>query len=253
MNKKVILSKLLVVGMFIFTLSVAFSQPVKASHIPVDIVAIPSESGAQVYSLTRVYSEPDDASRMVEVLSPGTHFNILGFTQDGSFIEIGKEGQSLPSGWVASSQVTRNHLDGTSLSLTQAYLLPSSSSKVATLVTPGTELQVLGHSVDGAWLAIDNPGSMKTPIYWIAASAVRLPEVIAQTSTLTKAYISPDTSSRITNVLPPAQQVTLIGRNSTNSWFAVEGAHSSKYIGWVQSSDLDGGLNRELLPVLSMK
>ncbi len=51
--------------------------------------------------------EPDDSSRVNDVLSPGTHFNILGFNASGSFIEIAKEGQSVASGWVTSSAVSR--------------------------------------------------------------------------------------------------------------------------------------------------
>jgi hypothetical protein len=241
------------VGLLIFTLSLVFSKSVKASHTPIDIVSIPSESSGAVYSITKVYSEPDDASRLVEVLSPGTHFNILGFTSSGAFIEIAKEGQSVPSGWVTASQVSFNHLDGTSRSLTQAYLLPSSTSQVASIVIPGEELQVLGHSVDGAWMAIDNLGSIKAPIYWVAASDIKLPDVIAQTVSLTKFYMRPDSSSSVTDVLSPVNQVTLFGRNDTSSWFAVKDVLSNEFIGWAQSSDLGGGMNRELLPVLSMR
>ena len=251
MNKKVSLLQLLVAGMLIFVLSLAFSQTARASHTPVEIVAIPSQSDGYSVTLAKVFSEPDDASRVVEVLSPGTHFNILGFNESGSYIEIAKEGQTVPSGWMSASVVSRNHLDSISRSLTQAYALPSSTSKFASIVIPGAGLQVLGHSVDGLWLAIENPSSLQTPIYWVAASEVSLPDVTAKTSTITKLYQLADTSSRITTVLAPAKQVTLFGRNGTSSWFAVEDGTSHKFIGWAQISDLDGGLNRELLPVLT--
>ena len=253
MNKKVNLLRFLVAGMLIITMTMAFSQPARASHTPVAIAAIPSESNAAVYSITRVYSEPDDASRVLDVLSPGTHFNILGFNASGSFIAIAKEGQSAASGWVASSLVSRNLLDSSALYVTKAYLQPSSIGLVASIITPGAELQVLGHSVDGAWMAIENPLSIKTPIYWVASSDIRLPDVIAETASVTKFYLTPDTSSRITNVLPPTQNIILIGRIPAGGWYAVADIHSNKFIGWAQSNDLTGGMNKELLPITPVR
>jgi hypothetical protein len=254
MNKKVSILQFLVAGMLVFTMTMAFSQPVRASHTSVAIVAIPSESNAAVYSITRVYSEPDDASRVIDVLSPGTHFNILGFNASSSFIEIAKEGKSAASGWVASSLVSRNHLDSSALYVTKAYLQPSSTGLVASIITPGAGLQVLGHSVDGAWMAIENPLSIKTPIYWVASSDIRLPDVIAQTASLvTKFYLRPDTSSRITNVLPPSQNIALIGQIRSGGWYAVADIHTNKFFGWAQSNDLTGGMNKELLPVIPVR
>jgi hypothetical protein len=253
MNKKVNPLQFLLAGMLIFILSLAFSQPAKADHNQITIVAIPSESSAKVYSLTRVYSEPDDSSRVVDVLSPGTHFNILGLNTSGSFIEIAKEEQSMPAGWVTASEVTRNLISGTSQSFDLAYLEPSSMSQITTVVTPGEQVKVLGHSQDGSFLAITKAGSVPGAIAWVASSEIKLPDVTAMTASLSKFYIKPDTSSSITSVLPPAIQVILVGRNSSSSWFAVEDVHSTKFIGWAQSSDLVGGINRELLPVLPMR
>ncbi len=254
MNKKVSLLQFLVAGMLIITMTMAFSQPARASHTPVAIAAIPSESDAAVFSIARVYSEPDDASRVIDVLSPGAHFNILGFNTSGSFIEIAKEGGSAARGWVASSLVSRNLLDSSALYVTKAYLQPSSTGLVASIITPGAELQVLGHSVDGRWMAVENLTSMKTPIYWVASSDIRLPDVIAQTASLiTKFYLRPDTSSRITNVLPPTQNIALIGRIRTGGWYAVADIHTNKFFGWAQSNDLTGGINKELLPVIPVR
>jgi hypothetical protein len=253
MNKKVSLLQFLVAGMLIFSLSLAFSQPAKAAHTPVTIVAIPSISNGKVYSIARVFSEPDDASRVVDVLSPGVHFNILGLNSSGSFIEISKDGQSVPSGWVSTSEVSRDLLGGISRSITQVYLEPSSDSQVVSIFTPGEDVKVLGHSQDGSFLAIMNASSVQRSIYWVASSDIKLPDVTAMTGSLTKLYIKPDTSSRITSVLPPAQQVTLLGRNSASSWFAVEDPQSNKFIGWAQSSDLAGGMDQELLPVVPMR
>jgi hypothetical protein len=253
MNKKVNLLHIIFAGMLVFTMTMAFSQPAKASHTPITIAVIPSESNAAVYSITRVYSEPDDTSRVIDVLSPGTHFNILGFNASSSFIEIAKEEQSAVSGWVASSLVSRNHLDSSTLYITKAYSQPSSTSTVTSIITPGTELQVLGHSVDGAWMAIENPLSIKTPIYWVDSSDIRLPGVTAQTATLTKFYLKPDSSSSVTNVLPPTQNIILIGRIRTGGWYAVADIHSNKFFGWAQSNDLTGGMNKELLPVIPVR
>ena len=253
MNKKVNLLQILIAGLFVFTLSLAFSQAAKASHTLITIVAIPSESNADVYSITRVFSEPDDSSRVVDVLSPGAHLNILGYNASGSFIEIAKEGQSLASGWVSASGVSRKLIDSSASYLTKAYLQPSSSSSVTGIITPGTEFQVLGHSVDGAWMAISNPSSLRVPLYWVATSDIKLPDVIAQTASLTKFYLKPDTNSSITDVRPPTFQVISIGRNSTNDWYAVADIRSDKFIGWVQSNDLIGGMNKELLPVIPVR
>lgn len=253
MNKKVNQLQFLIAGILIFTLSLAFSRPAKASHIPSTIVAMPSGSNGNVYSITRVYAEPDDASRVVDVLSPGTHFNILGFNTSGSYIQIATEGQSLASGWVTSSEVSRHLTSSTSRSLTMAYLEPNSKSQIASVFTPGEEVKVLGHSADGSFLAIKNANSVKNPVYWVATNDMKLSDVIAITATLTKFYIKPDTSSRITNVLPPTQQVVLIGRYSTSGWYAVEDVRTNNFIGWALSNDLIGAIDRELLPVIPMR
>ena len=253
MNKKVNLSQILVFGMLIIALTLAFYQPAKASHTPIAIVAFPSVSIAGVYPVTRVYSEPDVASRVVDEMSLGAHFNILGLNASGSFIEIAKEGQSLPSGWVIASEVLRTQLVGTSRSRTQVHLSPSSASPIVSMVFHGTELKVLGHNVDGAWLAIENQGLMKTSIVWVNTSDIRLPDVVAQTSSLTKFYLRPDTSSSIADVRSPAYQVILIGRDSTNNWYAVAEVRTGKFIGWAQSNDLTGGINKELLPVIPIR
>lgn len=183
MFKKVNLSLFLVAGMLIFTLSLAFSQSAKAAT---PIVPILSEFNGAAYTLTRVYTGPDDTSRVIEVLSPGTHFNILGFDDSGKYIEIAKDGQALPIGWVTISEVLLNHLDGMSLSLTEAYSLPSSTSPVATIFSPGTELQVLGHSQDGSFLAIQDASAPQGFAYWVPASMVKLPDVIARTAEFNK-------------------------------------------------------------------
>jgi hypothetical protein len=240
--------------MLIFTMTMAFFRPVKASHITDDIVVFSSTSSGEVNSITKVYTEPDDASYVVEVLSPGTHLNILGYNAGGTFIEIAKEGQPAANGWVALFLVSRNHLDSSALYVTKAYLQPGSTSPVASIITPGAELQVLGHSVDGAWMAIENPLSNKTPIYWVASSDIRLSDVIAQTASLiTKFYLRPDTSSRITNVLPPTRNIVLIGRIRSGGWYAVADICTNKFFGWAQSNDLTGGMNKELLPITPVR
>jgi hypothetical protein len=253
MNKNISFKLFSIASLLVLIFSVRIVHPTTASISPISIMAVPGASDSVVYTITRVYQAPDDASRVIDVLSPGTHFNILGYNDSGTFIAVAKEGQSLTSGWIPTSQVTRAYLSGTSRSLSLGYLSPNSTSRIETVLTPGQEVKVLGHSPDGSWLAIENPTSLRTPLYWVARQDIGLPSVVAKTSSLTMVYAKPTNGSLIMNVLIPTYQLVLIGRTSDNARYAAEDFISGKYIGWVMSSDLAGGSNRELLPVTPLK
>lgn len=237
-------------GLLVLTLSLGIIQQAAAAQPAIDIIAVSNASNSSVYSVTRVYLEPSFTSRVVETLSPGAHINILGYNSSGTFTAIVKEGMSSISGWIVTSQVLRAYIDGTSLSLAIGYMAQNSASPVATVLTPGEMVKVIGHSVDGDWLAIANPVSVKNPIFWAPRYDIKLPAVVSRTLSLTMVHASPTNDSKIINVLNPTYELSLISRTSDNAWYAVDDSSSGKYIGWVMSGDLVNGTNRELLPTI---
>ena len=112
MNKKVNLLQIIFAGMLVFTMVMAFSQPARANHLSDDIIEFSSANRGAVFSITRVYAQPNDPSRVVDVLSPGTHLNILGYNANGAFFEIAREGESVARGWVSSSSVSGSSARG---------------------------------------------------------------------------------------------------------------------------------------------
>ena len=119
------------------------------------------------------------------------------------------------------------------------------------MLSPGASVQVVGRSVDNSWIAISTPSYPQASITWVSTSELRLPGVSASTMYLTMFYLIPDTSSRVTLVSSPTHSVDLIGRNSAGTWFAAADMRTDQFIGWVQGGNLDGGMDRSLLPVLS--
>lgn len=250
MNRKLYSISSLVAGALAITMMVIFSQPAAATHSALAILSMPSESIGSTRTLARVYSEPDVASQVVNVLSPEKQVRILGLNEDGAWLGIGKEnGAAVLAGWIPVSDVRHNLVVGSSRSLVHTYQLPDSSGSVAGTLAPSVQVQVLGRSVDNAWIAIAHPGARSGMLRWVKANELKLPDVVAQTSALTKLYLKPDSSSRVTSVLPPAQSVILIGQNGDGSWFAVTSRQGNKFIGWAQSNDLTGGMDRVALPV----
>ena len=253
MNTKPVSIFLVVAGLLGAALLLASFQSARATHTAVAIVAYPAESVGQTRSLARVYMEPDDSSRLLEVVSPGKQIQILGLSENGAWVAIAKGDRAAMSGWVSKSNVSQGLIAGAARSLVKAYQQPDSTGEVVATFSPGTKLQVLGHNVDNTWIAIARPGSMGTTVNWVASSDLKMPDVHAATSALTRLYLRPDTSSQITNVLPPAQKVLLIGRNNAGNWFAAADLRGNKFIGWVQLGDLKADADKVTLPILPIK
>jgi hypothetical protein len=250
MNKDISFKLFSIASILALIFSVRIVNRTTMSASPISIMAVQGASDSVIYTITRVYQAPNDTSRVIEVLSPGTHFNIISYDASGTFIAVAKEGQDLTSGWIPTSQVVRTYISGTSSSLSIGYLSPNSTSRIETVLTPGQVVKVFGHNQDGSWLAVENPASVRNPFYWVARQDIRLPVVVAKTSSLTMVYAKPISSSLITNVLFPTDPLVLIDRTSDDAWYAAEDISSGKFVGWLISSDLVGGINRELLPVI---
>jgi hypothetical protein len=250
MNKDISFKLFSIASILALIFSVRIVNRTTMSASPISIMAVQGASDSVIYTITRVYQAPNDTSRVIEVLSPGTHFNIISYDASGTFIAVAKEGQDLTIGWIPTSQVARTYISGTSRSLSIGYLSPNTTSRIETVLTPGQVVKVFGHNQDGSWLAVENPASVRNPFYWVARQDIRLPVVVAKTSSLTMVYAKPISSSLITNVLFPTDPLVLIDRTSDDAWYAAEDISSGKFVGWLISSDLVGGINRELLPVI---
>jgi len=250
MNTKPISIVFVVASILVGALLLASFQSATATHTAVAIVAYPAESVGQTRSLARVYMEPDDSSTLVQVMPPGKQVQVLGLSENGAWVAIAKDNQAAMGGWISKSNVNQGLIVGATRSLVKSYQQPDSSSVVAATFSPETKLEVLGHNADNTWIAIARPGSMGTTVNWVASGDLKMPDVLAATSSLTRLYLRPDSKSQITNVLPPAQKVILIGRNNVGNWYAVADIRGSKFIGWVQLGDLKADNDKATLPIL---
>lgn len=251
MNKKLYPLSFLALGILVIAFQLASFQPASAIHSEIAILALPSGSAGETQSLTRVYADPKDTSQVINVLSPGTQVQILGLSESGAWIALAQSYPPFLVGWVPVSDINHDLTVGLTRSLVQTHQQPSSSSRIVSVLSPGASVQVVGRSVDNSWIAISTPGYPRASITWVATSELRLPGVSASTRYLTMFYLIPDTSSRVTSVSSPTHYVTLIGRNSAGTWFAAADIHTDQFVGWVEGSNLDGGMDRSLLPVLS--
>lgn len=250
MNTKPYHAPLIVTVLLMIALFLASVQVASANHTAVPVLAYAAESSGETNSLTKVYLEPTEGSQLIDILPPGQQIQILGLSENGAWIAMGKKDQSALAGWVSGSNVNENLIIGSTRSLVQMYGQPGSFSKVDNVLPPGAKVLVLGHSPDNAWIAIAHPGGAQATINWVEASSLKLPDVFATTSSLTMLYLKPDSKSKITTVLPPAQKVLLTGRNSQSTWFAVTDIQEKRFIGWAQGSDLNANSDRATLPVI---
>ena len=251
MNKKLYPLSMLVLSILVIAFQLASYQPASAIHSEVAILALPSRSTGETQSLTVVYADPEVTSQMIDVLSQGTQVQILGFSESGAWIALARPYPPFLVGWTPASEVKHDLTVASTRSLVLTHQQPSSSSRVASVLSPGASVQVVGRSVDNSWVAISTPGFPRASITWVATSELQLPGVIASTMYLSMFYLIPDDSSRVTFVSAPTHNVALIGRNTAGTWFAATDMRTDQFIGWVQGSHLDGATNRSLLPILS--
>jgi len=253
MNTKPISRSFLFAVGLVATLLVASFQPATATYTALSILAYPSEAKAETRSLARVYAEPNDASQLLNVLPPGAQIQILGLSENGAWIALANGSDNAIAGWLSIGDVKQNLIVGSARSLVRVHQQPGADSQVTSVLTPASKVQVLGHNPDNAWIAISRPSASGAAINWVSAGELKLPDVIAITSSLAMFYLKPDASSRITNVLPPTQKVILIGRDHSGTWFAAADFMEGRFIGWARISDLIGGSNRTTLPMLPVR
>lgn len=64
-------------------------------------------------------------------------------------------------------------------------------------------------------------------------------QTAGRTITLAKVYQQPDTSSRVVNVLPPTEKLSLMGRSEDGRWLAVAAeGKSQEPAGWIASAEV---------------
>ena len=250
MNGKLYSLLYVLAAAFLIALMAGYFQQAAPIHPAIAILSMPSESVGTTRSLARVYAEPNDSSQVVNVIPPEKQVHILGLNDTGAFIGISREDEATLAGWISTSEVKHNLVVATTCTLVKEYQRPDSSSPVTGTLSPAAEVQVLGRNSDNTFIAIAQPGAKTASVRWVKTSELSLPDVVAKTSTLTRLYQKPDSGSRVASVLPPAQSVILIGRSNDGTWFAVASLPGKKFIGWAQSNDLSGGMDRKVLPVL---
>ena len=251
MNKKLYPLSFLALSILGVAFQLASYQPASAVHSEIAILSLPSGSSGETQYSTKVYTEPETTSAVIRQLAPGTQVHILGFSESGAWMAISQAYPPYLINWIPASDVISNLMVGTTRSLVISHQEPDSSSRAMSVLSPGASVQVVGRSVDNSWIAIATSGFPRASITWIATSELQLPDVIASTMYLSMFYLTPDDSSRVTFVSAPTHNVALIGRNTAGTWFAAADTRTDQFIGWVQGSHLDGGMDRSMLPVLS--
>lgn len=250
MNTKTFSVFVVIAGLLAIALVIAAFQPAAANPVLVTIIAYPAESIGQTRSVARVYAEPDDSSTILQVLSPGKQIQILGLSENGAWIAMAKDDQVSLAGWLSIGEVNQSLMVGTTRSLAKAYQQPDAASPVAATLPPAAKLQILGHNPDNTWIAIAHTSQSQRLISWVNASDVKMPDMLGNTTSVTRLYLRPDSSSQMMSVLSPGQKVLLIGRNDAGTWFAVADASGNKFIGWAQVGDLKISGDRSTLRVL---
>lgn len=250
MNKKLNLVPYLTLVALVFAVLLPSCQAKTTAPANVNILFVPSAFAGRTLASATVYSAPDSNSQSINMLDPGTFLHILGLNESGKWIAIAQTNQPIMIGWISKALVEHKIITGTTRSLVLGYQKPDSSSMVIEAHSPAEVLNLLGRDESGTWFAVTNSHAKHPTITWVAPSDLDLPDVVATTASLTKFYLTPDTNSLVTNVLPPTYQVIVFAHNNSGSWLAAEDIHSNKFIGWVQVGDLKSGVDQALLPIL---
>jgi hypothetical protein len=175
MNKKLYPLSFLALGILVIAFQLASYQPASANHSEIAILSMPSRSAGETQYSTMVYSEPEDTSQVINVLSPGTQVQILGLSESGAWIALAQSYPPFLVGWIPASDVKSDVMVGSTRSLVLTHQQPDSSSRIVSVLSPGASVQVVGRSVDNSWIAISTPGYPRASITWVAISELRLP------------------------------------------------------------------------------
>jgi len=127
---------------------------------------------------------------------------------------------------------------GETQSLTRVYADPQDTSQVINVLSPGTQVQILGLSESGSWIAL----AQSYPPFlvgWVPASDVKHDLTIGLTRSLVLTHQQPDSSSRVVSALSPGASVQVVGRSADNSWIAIATPGVPRAsITWIATSEL---------------
>jgi hypothetical protein len=249
MNTKVNRKVLFFTAMLVVAFLLTTFQKATATHQAVPILAVALETHAVTRTLGMVYAEADDKSALLTVLEPGKQVKIIGVDESGDWVAIAKADQNSLAGWISKSAIEQDLVVGTTRYLVQVHQSPDSLSEVSYVLTPGENVQVLGSNPDNTWIAIVGPGSTRATVSWVKADELKVPNNIAIAKFLTMVYQRPDTTSKVTYVLSPAQKVTLLGRDNSGSWLALVTVQDERFIGWAHAGDLSSDIDLARLPI----
>jgi hypothetical protein len=176
MNHKSFYPSFLLAGALVIGLFLAIFQTASATHQAVGILAMPSESAGATLSLAKVYSEPDDASQLLELFPPGKQMSILGLDESGYYVGISKLGQSNLGGWMSRSDVKYNLVQAKATRLARVFQQPNVDSAVIFALSPGQTVSAVGQSAeDQSMIAVNFLSGGKTALGWVMADDLSLP------------------------------------------------------------------------------
>jgi anionic cell wall polymer biosynthesis LytR-Cps2A-Psr (LCP) family protein len=143
-----------------------------------------------------------------------------------------------------------------------AYSAPSARARVLGRLSSGSEVQALGHSLDGAWLQFQMPRTGR--LAWVSRETVRpkaesqldkpaprqpadeAPRIVTRTSVNIRS--GPGKQFRAIGVLRPTQSAPVIGRSANGQWWQIQ---FDARTGWVAARNVTITGNASRVPVVT--
>jgi hypothetical protein len=203
--------------------------------------------------VTGLYAQPNSSSAVISWVMPGLSVRILGLSSDLAYYAVaGSENSAQVSGFIAIKAVDARPAVGRARNLSVIYRQNDTTSRVIDVLAPGAVMGLLGVTVDGKWSAVA-VHSPRPSIGWVASADVSREQPRAETMSLTQTHLSAENGSRVFDVLPPRQAVSLLGRNADGSWLALGSEDARKFRGWVGPSEVEYKVDLRTLPVLPLR
>ena len=220
----------------------------------VALKALTGQSNGKTVTLTKVYQQADSSSLVVYVLPPSREVNIIGRSEDGTWYAVaGDEKEQQAGGWIASGDLSVAKVNAEVRSLAKVYQQADSSSQVVNILTPTRQVEVLGRVEGTNWLAIRNKITGQNSIAFVSRTDIKINREPVQTYGMAKAYLSPNQSNYVIDILVPNQKVAVIGRSADGRWLAVENADNGQFRGWVLAGDIRGAGDTTDVPVIPLQ
>ncbi len=143
-----------------------------------------------------------------------------------------------------------------------AYSAPSARARILGRLSSGSEVQALGHSLDGAWLQFQMPRTGR--LAWVSREAVQpkvelqpdkpvpqqpadeAPRIVVRTSVNIRS--GPGKKFRAIGALRPAQSAPVIGRSADGQWWQIQ---FDARTGWVAARNVTITGNASRVPVVN--